>query len=183
MATADSKACARCGEVKSLSEFSPMARAALGRYPRCKVCKADDERRRRQRDPEHFREVQARGRERRRERIREQDRARRLANAEEYREADRARSRDPRRRAWAREYRRLAARRRRLGINAETEAYAEVVVADPCSYCGKSAAHADHIVAVARGGANEWGNLTGACASCNFRKATSDLLPFLLRRP
>jgi 5-methylcytosine-specific restriction endonuclease McrA len=184
MATAvHSKACARCGEVKPLDSFSPMRRGLLGRHPVCKPCKARDMRERRQRDPEHVRALAARSRSARRERIREQDRERRAANRERYREADRARSRDPNRRAYAREYGRNAARRRRLGVDAEASAYAELVLSDPCAYCDAPANHADHIVPVARGGVNAWDNLTGACASCNFRKATSDLLPFLLRRP
>lgn len=39
-----------------------------------------------------------------------------------------------------------------------------------CLYCGKPSEHIDHIVPLSRGGSHSIGNLTGACASCNFSK-------------
>src|SRR5690606_8871684 len=41
------RACARCGKVKPLEEFSPYKRALDGRYSWCRVCKAKYDRERR----------------------------------------------------------------------------------------------------------------------------------------
>lgn len=71
--------------------------------------------------------------------------------------------------------------RKRLGRNADSVAWAHVVLADPCAYCGEPSKHVDHIEAKSRGGSNEWMNLTGACAECNIRKANAPLLIALLR--
>lgn len=74
-------------------------------------------------------------------------------------------------------------RRRKLGWpDAETLQYIAVLRRDPCAYCGAPWEHTDHIHPVAAGGAGDWTNLTAACASCNHRKSTSDLLTFMLRR-
>lgn len=44
-----------------------------------------------------------------------------------------------------------------------------------CTYCGSDGPlHCDHVVPVSRGGKDEMGNLTTACAGCNLSK--SDLL-------
>lgn len=54
-----------------------------------------------------------------------------------------------------------------------------IVRRDPCAYCGAAAAHADHIQARSRAGADEWENLTGACRHCNQSKSDRSLLAFL----
>jgi 5-methylcytosine-specific restriction endonuclease McrA len=54
--------------------------------------------------------------------------------------------------------------------------YIQVLLGDPCSYCGDKAESVDHIVALSRGGDNNWTNLTAACRSCNSRKATKKML-------
>ena len=50
-----------------------------------------------------------------------------------------------------------------------------------CRYCGASqkdgaTLHIDHVVAVARGGKNEIGNLVTACAACNLGKSAKPLV-------
>lgn len=60
--------------------------------------------------------------------------------------------------------------------------YRQLLAGDPCSYCGAPAEHADHIVPLSKGGPEAWDNLTAACASCNGRKNTRDLLTFLALR-
>lgn len=61
-------------------------------------------------------------------------------------------------------------------------AWAQILVADPCVYCGGVTTSLDHIEAVTRGGAASWDNLTGACSSCNSAKGPRPLLMFLLAR-
>jgi 5-methylcytosine-specific restriction endonuclease McrA len=77
-----------------------------------------------------------------------------------------------------------AAEQRQAGLppTDETIAYAGILFADPCSYCGASAGAIDHIVPRLRGGDGEWTNLTAACGSCNSRKHAKPLLRFLLER-
>lgn len=60
------------------------------------------------------------------------------------------------------------------------EAYAVVLLGDPCSYCGSPKVELDHIDSVGRGGSNAWDNLTAACRSCNASKNARPLLAFLL---
>lgn len=74
-------------------------------------------------------------------------------------------------------------RRRKIGWPiGETLEYVEILRGDPCSYCGALMEHIDHIQAVASGGSGDWTNLTAACAACNHRKGTRDLLDFLMDR-
>lgn len=82
----------------------------------------------------------------------------------------------------ARAHARLRNFRKRGGMDAEAIEYAAIVLADPCVYCGGIAEHVDHIEPLAHGGAGEWMNLAGACASCNGAKRDTPLLRFLLRR-
>ncbi len=59
--------------------------------------------------------------------------------------------------------------------------YADVLYADPCSYCGERADTVDHIEPKYLGGENHWSNFTAACISCNSSKGTTNLLEFLCR--
>lgn len=92
------------------------------------------------------------------------------------------------RRRWRRENverdRELARRRYylRRGGGPEAAAYAEILRADPCSYCGEPGGTADHIIPVAQGGANDWSNLTGACGPCNSSKSASTMLLWMANR-
>lgn len=64
-------------------------------------------------------------------------------------------------------------------------AWRRVVQKDPCAYCNGPGGTADHIVPRdARSGRKEnvWGNLTGACRSCNMLKGTLSPLGFMLAR-
>lgn len=72
--------------------------------------------------------------------------------------------------------------RRRLGYDQDAADYAAILLADPCSYCGRPSEHVDHIVPSSGGGPNEWQNLTGACESCNLSKHAHPLLHFLRTR-
>ena len=102
---------------------------------------------------------------------------------EENREAIRAYFRSPEGRAAknrAEARRRASKRGSSIGDLAELREYRDLIARDPCSYCGRPTEHIDHIVPLARGGAESWDNLTPACASCNGRKHTRSLLDFLL---
>lgn len=81
-----------------------------------------------------------------------------------------------------REASRVNALNRRATLTDESRDYIEIIKHDPCVYCGSASKEIDHIRPVAAGGSGEWDNLAPACRSCNGRKHTLDLLPFLLRR-
>lgn len=75
---------------------------------------------------------------------------------------------------------RIDGRKRYLGRDTETFAYAEVLRGDPCSYCGAPPPSAvDHIVPLSRGGPNSPDNLTASCIPCNSRKRSKPLVVFL----
>lgn len=64
----------------------------------------------------------------------------------------------------------------------DTAAYREVLLRDPCSYCGGDSDCVDHIDAIAAGGSVHWSNTTAACAVCNGEKFTAPLLRALRNR-
>jgi 5-methylcytosine-specific restriction endonuclease McrA len=76
------------------------------------------------------------------------------------------------------------AKRKRAGylrkLGGLDPSYPAILLGDPCSYCGASAEHIDHIVPLGRGGSGDWDNLTAACAVCNMSKGAKSLLTFML---
>lgn len=104
----------------------------------------------------------------------------RQANPEKRRAAHAA-YRERQRGRFAAYYRRRKARRRgAICVDpAAHREYALILLGDPCCYCGAPADTIDHITAIARGGSDEWDNLTSACASCNSRKHVRSLLEAL----
>lgn len=67
----------------------------------------------------------------------------------------------------------------RMGL---TDGYADVLLADPCAYCGGESTTIDHIVPRNANGESNWENLAGACAFCNSQKSKQPLIHFLLAR-
>lgn len=71
-----------------------------------------------------------------------------------------------------------------LGV--ETQDFVEMLLDDPCCYCGTRTPRAvgtrpgritiDHIIPMLSGGGDTWANLTAACPSCNSRKGARPLL-------
>lgn len=103
-------------------------------------------------------------------------------NAAEYREVGRRyRQTDAGRAAHnAAEARR---RERRAGSqpgDGLSKAYMEILMRDPCSYCGAPTTSVDHIVPLASQGPGSWDNLTSACRRCNTSKHARPLLGWLL---
>lgn len=60
--------------------------------------------------------------------------------------------------------------------------YHEILLRDPCSYCGSVAGTIDHIHPISKFGSFRFDNLTAACRSCNSGKSNTDLLTYLLRK-
>lgn len=131
----------------------------------CGICHREAERTRRQREPERYRK-----------------KAREYARAHPEENAARAK-------AWkianvdrARAIDRRQARARLVDRDLESLAWTDIIIRDPCSYCGGKGGHVEHIVAVNNGGTSTWDNLTGSCGRCNSQKRTRDLLQFLMYR-
>ncbi len=72
--------------------------------------------------------------------------------------------------------------RKGVPLDALAIEYAEVLLRDPCSYCGDPAGEIDHIAPVFEGGKSNWENLTAACKSCNSAKHTRSMLHFFAGR-
>ncbi len=74
------------------------------------------------------------------------------------------------------------------GNTASTDAYRDdesllhlnLLMHDPCSYCGMPMEAIDHIVPLTKDGTEDWTNLTATCKSCNSRKNNKSLFEFLI---
>lgn len=118
----------------------------------------------REANPEIYREAQKRHRENNPGRYLELQRARYASNPDRHREVARRNMRD-----------------RKIGRGVDEREYADIIVLDPCSYCGSRVVTIDHIDPVSLGGKNSWDNFTPACRSCNSSKNSTPLLFALLR--
>lgn len=68
---------------------------------------------------------------------------------------------------------------RKAGKDPELRDWYEVILADPCAYCGMPSESIEHVDPVSRGGTNDCDNVVGACMDCNRRKNCKTLLEFL----
>ena len=110
--------------------------------------------------------------------------ARRAAMTEEQKQRKRKRHNE-----WLKEnpdkadgYRKKRRIRERMGGNTALEEYIEILLKDPCSYCGGVSTTIDHITPLSKGGKHSINNITGACKSCNSAKNDKPLLIFLVQR-
>lgn len=73
-----------------------------------------------------------------------------------------------------------------LTVQCDLDSHEAAFVLDSgaCSYCGIelefAKATVDHVIPLARGGANTFGNVAGACLCCNQNKADKPALLFML---
>lgn len=155
------KACSRCGERKSLDEFSRDKSRSDGRTHRCKPC-----------DSKKAMKWQSENKE--------------LHNATKsaYRAANAERARAWRKGSEARHRSRIAARNRSRratmgrGMDALDRSisieYRMAIAGDPCFYCGTGdgVMQVDHYVSIALNGTDHWFNLVQSCEWCNKSKHT-----------
>lgn len=200
--TEGERTCSICGVTKPLTEFGRRKDSPAGFRSACNDCKriadAAAMRRWRERNPdlnlERARQWRAEHPEEERERYRRYDAAnrekRRLAiaksraeNPEHHRELNRK---------WREaniEISRARCRaywhRRRSGSDpsAHVDAYAELILLQPCAYCGATDNMSiDHVVPLSRGGTHDVDNLLPACRSCNSSKGNRLLEEWLPMR-
>ena len=62
------------------------------------------------------------------------------------------------------------------------EEWIDILLKDPCSYCGGISDTIDHITALENGGRHQVTNVTGCCFSCNSAKKDKSLFVFLAER-
>lgn len=66
------------------------------------------------------------------------------------------------------------------GISADDEKYLKSYTNGTCSYCGrKTKLQIDHVVALTKGGTDEFDNVAPACERCNKKKGNRSLIVFL----
>jgi 5-methylcytosine-specific restriction endonuclease McrA len=192
------KRCSKCGEEKSLENFARRKDSPDGHRNHCKDCRRDYMREYEPKwraanpdkvkakfarwvaaHPEQERErcnrYDATNREKRRHAIaqsRKDNPKHHRALDKAWRAANPAKARD----IWYRWYEGTQ------NPTPETVAYIDVLLNDPCSYCGGPMKDIDHIKARSRGGEHDWTNLTASCRSCNPSKGNRKLLVWLAGR-
>lgn len=197
---AHSKACARCGEVKSLSEFWVESKARDGRRASCRACQSvlrGAARNGPVRDRQNT--ASAAYYAANRDRLKAAVAAYRLANAEKIKAAkaahyaanrDRVLTRNADWRLAHPEAVRINNDRRRArqhAVGTERIYRAQVWERDNgrCHICGRTADpknwHLDHIVPISRGGEHSYRNVAVSHPSCNLRKGATGPAQLRLR--
>ncbi|MGW5637138.1 HNH endonuclease [Streptomyces sp. NPDC003832] len=73
----------------------------------------------------------------------------------------------------------LTHKRRADAYGVEHEPYSRTAIlarwGGCCAYCGREAAHLDHVEPLAKGGADKESNIVPACAPCNLSKGAKTL--------
>lgn len=86
-------------------------------------------------------------------------------------------------RRWARanphKSHRQSAARAAAPFDSEALDYAELIIKDPCVFCGSPSTDIDHIHPVSISKSSHWMNLAAACDSCNSSKGAKSLLEFM----
>lgn len=197
------KVCSLCDQRKPVDQFSVSRAMRDGLQQRCKPC--HQRRTAETRDPERVKSYRKARYQQNADAFRQYSRDYRAANLERMRASGRLyheKNRDRRRlydqtrrearaeqcKAWRTPERSRAfvAHRRALKLAAPQgdpklrAEYVQIIMRDPCVYCGAPAEAEDHIQPLTKGGADAWDNLAPACTSCNCRKNSRELLEFLL---
>lgn len=186
----DLKICRICNELKPRSEYYSRHEMPDGLRSECKECtKARSAKSQQARRNERRAYMQDYG-EKNRKKLNKQARERAIKNKRylyfrEYRQEniDQVRTNEERYRRRNR-HKEVARRHKRrvMPIDKTAVEYIAILQKDVCCYCGKPGGTIDHIIAVSKGGTNDWKNLTAACKSCNSSKNNEELIWFLFRR-
>lgn len=175
----DGKACTKCGEHKSLTEFGPDKRRADGRKSHCRKCCRNAQNQYRAENVEHVKQIEkramARFAERRPERLREIKLRHFRANRERYNEYSRQYRRlyPDRKRAETQRYR--ARKARAEGSHTAADIRQQLAAQKRrCWWCHEPLPgndyHVDHLIPLYRQGSNGPENIVIACPDCNLSK-------------
>lgn len=164
------KDCSRCGEVKPLTQehWSPSKKGRGGFSAWCKECHREYQVEKYWSDPEAARKVLRKSRRANLERTRQWSREYAKRWRRENPEKARAQERNRKLRRRAREYG-AEGKFTQEEFEAKLQTYK-----GRCHWCGeriRGKAHADHLIALARGGSNDIGNIVPSCRACNQSKS------------
>lgn len=184
----DVKTCRVCGRELNRTEFYPRQGSPDGLRNDCKDCTKIRSQQSAARNSEKRKEYMRQYSDANRDRLNEQARIRAIKTNRKlyfrrYRSNNRQTVLENERRYRVQNRHKQAARqfaRRAMPLDSTATEYLRILHSDICSFCGKPAGTIDHIVPVAKGGTNDWDNLTAACPSCNSRKHDRSLLLFVL---
>lgn len=172
IATPTTKACARCGQVKSADEFHVDRRRRDGLYSNCKVCHRVITDRWKAGNPSEVSRAAKASYRRHAPKRREEARLYRLAHVERYRANARKWKRLNRQRATAIEAIRRGRKRDAPGDATPSQIAARIdYYGGRCWMCGAPWEHIDHVKPLAKGGSNWPANLRPACGPCNLAKS------------
>lgn len=165
------KTCTKCGQTKSLAEYSKSGRGRGGRRAVCKMCVAVY----RAANRTGIAAYRAAYDEANREKVAAYSAAYRKANRDKVAHKDAVYHKANPHTGWAARYRH---RCREFGLIPVVEPFTRDDVVsrygDTCYYCADGPfEHLDHHVPVAAGGAHTIENVRPACAPCNLRKRNS----------
>ncbi len=66
--------------------------------------------------------------------------------------------------------------------NPLTQEWVQILLKDPCFYCGNSCESIDHVTPVSRNGTDDVTNIMGVCKECNSSKKDKNLFEFLIAK-
>jgi 5-methylcytosine-specific restriction endonuclease McrA len=195
--TITSKLCNKCGEDKPLDAYPKHKKGKCGRYGLCRPCCAKKTQVYREQNSEKAREATRAWKKANREMVARYQAIYERANPEmvrrwrrNYRDTNRnkliqqslAYQKAYPDRARAKEQNRRARKRNAEGTFTPAEFAAKLELAKGrCHWCGKKikgTPHADHVVALAKGGTNYIENIVPSCATCNKSKGIKTPLEF-----
>lgn len=160
-----------------------------GRRNDCRACESKKSLVRRKNRVDEIREYNRQWRENNPEKVKEHSARSRAKPGQKQKQAQLRRAHyfknTERYKEQSRQYRKNNPRKRTISVEhcyGVDKKYAEIVLKDPCSYCGAPSDTVDHIDPISKGGENTFENFTGACRSCNSRKYNKGMILWLAMR-
>jgi 5-methylcytosine-specific restriction endonuclease McrA len=174
------KACSKCKQVKPTSEFGKHKPSPQGLYSQCLVCSRVARAEYRKRNKQSIKKQQHDNYTRNAEKRKAYASDWHKANPEKFRKYQ-SLSKKRNKEAIAANTRRRNARRKANGVFAISRKELVRLSQGPCFYCGSlHRITVDHVVAIARGGADSIGNLVPACKTCNSSKRDLTIIEWRL---
>lgn len=174
------KACSKCKQVKPTSEFGKHKPSRNGLYSQCFICQRQARAIQRVKRANQIKIEQQNNYQKNKEKRKAYAAAWQKANPDKFKQYQSI-SKKRNKEAIAANTRRRNARRKANGVFAISKKELIKLSQGPCFYCGsKDRITVDHVVAIARGGADSIGNLVSACKTCNSSKRDLTIIEWRL---